>query len=62
MPDVRCTAVDVTHKLYKNKMVAARFEESYQPLIEEAVYWRARLLQDKRDLLVRFLEEFKKEG
>jgi len=54
--------VDVTHKLYKNKMVAARFEESYQPLIAEAVYWRARLLQDKRDLLVRFLEEFKKEG
>ena len=61
VPDVRCTAVDVTHKSYRNKMIATRFHESYQPLIAQVVYWRARLLQDKRDVLVRFLEEFKKD-
>eukprot|EP01032_Pedospumella_encystans_P020803 gene20803-23627_t len=61
VPDVRCTAVDVTHKSYRNKMITTRFHESYQPLIAQVVYWRARLLQDKRDVLVRFLEEFKKD-
>lgn len=60
MPDVRTTSVDMKHKSYKNRMTSKKFQETYQSLVDQAVYWRARLLNEKRDVLVKFLEEYKK--
>lgn len=60
MPDVRFTGVDEKHKYYRSRVTAKKNEQRYQPLLEQVLYWRARLLLDKRDLLVRFLEEFAK--
>lgn len=60
MPDVRSTNEVEKLRTYKSRVTAPECVPVYAELVEQAVAWRARLLAEKRDVLVRFLQEEQK--